>query len=309
MTKTLDMLGLGEALVEFNQVNPGQPVYRRGHGGDTSNAMIAAARQGARAGYWTALGKDEFGDELMALWAQEGVDAGRVPRHPEAPTGIYFVSHGAAGHVFTYRRKGSAASLMRPEDLPADLLAATRALHVSAISQAISPNAAETVEAAMTAARGAGALVAYDTNLRLRLWDIETARATIHRALRLADIVLPSLEEAQQLTGLTAPDAICDFYLGLGPRLVALKLGAEGALIADGERRSRIAPHVVTAVDATGAGDAFDGSFVWRLLSGDEPNRAGRYAATAAALSTTGFGAVAPIPTRAQVEAAMGERR
>jgi 2-dehydro-3-deoxygluconokinase len=77
---------------------------------------------------------------------------------------------------------------------------------------------------------------------------------------------------------------------------VALKLGAEGALVADASRRHRIAAHRCRCVDATGAGDTFGGAFVARLLAGDDLEVAGRYAAAAAALSTEGYGAVEPIP-------------
>jgi len=67
--------------------------------------------------------------------------------------------------------------------------------------------------------------------------------------------------------------------------------------------------HPVSAVDATGAGDCFGGAFVARLCAGDDPFSAARYANVAAALSTLGFGAVAPIPTRAAVERMLGETR
>ena len=74
--RALDVVAMGEPMVEF--VRATHPdlgtFYRPGFGGDTSNAAIAAARQGARVGYITALGVDEFGDDLMALWARENVD-------------------------------------------------------------------------------------------------------------------------------------------------------------------------------------------------------------------------------------------
>src|SRR5204863_3045903 len=141
-------------------------------------------------------------------------------------------------------------------------------------------------DAAVSAARAAGVKVSYDTNLRLRLWDLDTARATIHATCARCDVLLPSLDDSQQLTGLADPDAIADFYLKLDAPLVVLKMGDAGALLATPERRLRIAPHRVEAVDATGAGDTFDGAFLSRLLAGDDLETAGRYANAAAALST-----------------------
>jgi 2-dehydro-3-deoxygluconokinase len=127
----------------------------------------------------------------------------------------------------------------------------------------------------------------------------------MHAAIAQADIALPSLDDATALTGLTAPDAIADFYLRLGPSVVALKLGAAGVLLATPERRVRIRAHDCDFVDATGAGDTFCGAFLARLILGDAAEAAARYACVAAALKCEGFGAVAPIPRAEQVLAAL----
>mgnify|MGYP002620657826 CR=1 FL=1 len=327
--RTLDLLGIGEPMLEFNQsavasgadagaVASGAdagavaggadagavaPRYLQGFGGDTSNAVIAAARQGVAAGYWTRLGQDPFGDAFAALWSAEGVDASAVVRDPDAATGIYFVTHGPAGHAFTYFRKGSAASRMRPAEVPREVIASARVLHVSGISQAISESACDTVFAAIEASRAAGTRVSFDTNLRLKLWPLARARAVILETVGLADVCLPSLEDATQLTGLQDPDAIVDALLARGAGVVALKLGPEGALVGDARERHRVAGHAVATVDATGAGDTFDGAFLAEWLRGAPLADAARYANAAAALSTRGFGAVAPIPRRAEVEA------
>jgi 2-dehydro-3-deoxygluconokinase len=147
--------------------------------------------------------------------------------------------------------------------------------------------------------------VSYDTNLRLRLWDLDMARRTIDATIARCDIALPSLDDSQQLTGLSQPDAIADYYLTLGAPLVALKMSAEGCLIATPQERFRVPGHRVEAVDATGAGDTFDGSFLARLLAGDDVKAAARYANVAAALSTRGYGAVTPIPRAAEVQTEM----
>lgn len=303
-----DIVFVGEPLFELNQPR-GENVFRPGFGGDTSNAAIAAARQGASVGYLTAIGADPFGESFMELWAEEGVDTSAVVRSQVAHTGLYFVRHGPDGHLFSYLRAGSAASRMTPQDLPAGLIEGGKILHASGISQAISSSAADTVFAAMRAARGAGATVSYDTNLRLRLWPLERARAVIHAAVALADILLPSIDDAMHLTGLAEPDRIVDTYLGFGPKIVALTLGGRGVLVATPERRETIPPRPVTLVDTTGAGDAFDGAFLAEYLRLGDPFVAARYANVAAALSTEGYGAVVPIPCRARVEAAMAAGR
>lgn len=301
-----DILCMGEPLLEFNRQPPdaaGRALYLEGHGGDTSNAAIAAARSGATAGYVTAIGEDAAGDSFRAVWAREGVDTATVRRDATAPTGLYVVTHGEGGHRFTFYRSGSAASRYAVRDVPEAAIRAARVLHVSGISQAISTGACDAVFHAIGVAKAAGVRVSYDTNLRLGLWPAARARAVIHAAIAEADIALPSLDDAAVLTGLQAPEAIADFYLRLGCPLVLLKCGREGVLLATPDRRPRIAPCRVAAVDATGAGDTFAGAFLARTVLGDAPEVAATYANAAAALSTTGYGAVAPIPHRAAVEA------
>ncbi|TKT74693.1 sugar kinase [Aquamicrobium sp. LC103] len=291
------ILCMGEPLIEFNQVDAGGH-YLFGHGGDTSNCAIAAARAGASVSYFTALGQDEFGDSIMRLWAENGVDASRVIRDAQAHTGIYFVTHGPDGHVFSYLRAGSAASRVGPRDLPRDLISKAKIFHASGISMAISASASDAVLEAIAVAREAGVRVSFDTNLRLKLWPLERARALTEAAMRLTDIALPGLEDAHQLTGLDDPDAIADHYLELGARIVALTLGKEGCLVATPEERRRVPGIKVDAVDATGAGDTFDGNFLAEYLRVGDPFQAARFANVAAALSTCGYGAVAPMPSR-----------
>jgi 2-dehydro-3-deoxygluconokinase len=300
----VDLLCMGEPMLEFNQL-PLQPDgsqhYLEGHGGDTSNAAIAAARQGARVGYITALGQDMPGDSFMALWAREGVDASTVIRTDRWLTGVYFVTHDAQGHHFLHYRANSAAAMYTPADLPAAAIAAARMFYVSGISQGISNSAADAVFAAIDIARRNGAKVAYDTNYRPRLWPPARAAAVMHAAMAQTDYALPGIEDVQTLTGLTDPDAMLDFYLRLGPKVVVLKMGESGAYMATPEHRVRIPKHDVRVVDATGAGDTFCGSFLARILASDTPEQAARYASVAAALKCTGYGAVAPIPRAADV--------
>ena len=297
---------MGEPMIEFNQTGR-DGNYLRGHGGDTSNCAIAAARAGASSGVFTGLGRDEFGDSLMQLWAENGVDASRVIRHAEAPTGVYFVHHGESGHSFSYLRAGSAASRIAPSDLPRDYIAGARILHASGISLAISTTACDAVFEAMAAAREAGVMISFDTNLRLRLWPLVRARAMIEAAMALTDIALPGLEDAEQLLGLNDPDAIADHYLKLGAKIVVLTLGSRGCLVATPQERRLVLGIPVQAIDATGAGDTFDGNFLAEYLRLDDPVAAARFANAAAAMATRGHGAVAPMPRRPEVEAFLAQ--
>ena len=302
--KSLDVLAMGEPMLEFSKVERGgETLFLPGYGGDTSNAAVSAARNGAKAAYFTALGDDPFGRQILGLWEREGVDASTVIRRPGAHTGIYFISHDGEGHHFSYLRAGSAASLVSPGEVPAAPVAAARRLQVSAKSQAISDSACDAVFHALKVAREAGTAVCYDTNLRLRLWPLERARAIVHAAVAMSDIARPGLDDARQLTGLHSPEEICRFYLSLGCRIVALTMGVDGAMVATPGETRVIPAHKVAAVDATGAGDAFDGAFLAQWLRSGDPFASANYANAAAALSTLGYGAVAPLPRRADVAA------
>jgi 2-dehydro-3-deoxygluconokinase len=296
-----DIVALGEALIEFNQRDPAQPVYHRGFGGDTSNCVIAAARQGARCAYVTQVGDDAFGAELLALWRREAVDTQGVRTVEGAPTGLYFVSHGAHGHEFSYRRHDSAATRMTPAGLPRALIADAKWLHVSGISLAIGESARATALQAMALARAGGTQVSFDLNHRPRLWSRELALRTTLQALRATDLFLPSVDEIELLAGIGQPREVIRWAHEHGARRVALKLGARGALVSDGSTVEEVAPFAVSPCDATGAGDCFAGTLLTRLARGDTLAQAARVANVAAALSTQAFGAIDGLPRENQV--------
>ena len=302
--KTLDVVAIGEAMVEFNQQDPTH--YLAGFGGDTSNCAIAAARMGAKTAYLTQLGDDVFGDDLLALWQREGVATQGVARIAGGQTGLYFVTHDVQGHRFSYRRAGSAASRMSPATLPVNLIASARWLHCSGISQAISASACDTVLEAIARARAAGTRVSYDLNFRPSLWPAPRALAIARATLAQCDLFFPSIDEVAALTGLSEPDDVIAWAHAQGASMVALKLGARGSLVSTAECTRLVAPHTVQPVDATGAGDCYAGALLARLAAGDALADAARAANVAAALSTQGYGAVAPLPRWADVQRQLG---
>ena len=296
----VDIVTLGEPLYELNQQEDGR--FLPGFGGDTMNVAVAARRLGARTAMMAKLGADPFGDAIEGLLRDEQVDVAAVSRHQAAPTGIYLVTHGKSGHHFTYYRKDSAASLMGPADVPDALIASAKYLHISGISQAISATARETVDHAIAVARRANVPLSYDTNLRTRLWSVAAARPAIDRTARQAHFLKTSLEDSEALLGLSDPARIADHFLGLGCRIVVVTLGKAGVHLARAGGHETITGFKVEAVDATGAGDAFTGAFLAELVTGQDPAQAARFANAAAALSTLGYGAIQPLPRRADVE-------
>jgi 2-dehydro-3-deoxygluconokinase len=302
-----DILCIGEPLYELSEQPDGR--FLAGFGGDTSNVAVAAARLGAHTAYVTLVGNDLFGAALLKLWRDEGVDTAQVSVLDDAPTGLYFITHGPSGHAFTYRRAGSAATHLAPGHISREAIAGAGFLHVSAISQAISASAADAVSHAVAIAQAAGTKISYDTNLRLRLWPLDRAREAISATARAADILKTSQEDAAVLTGLKEPEAIARHFFGLGSPTVVVTMGEAGAFVFSDRLRQAIAAYPVETVDASGAGDAFTGALLSELAAGRELVAACHFAAAAAALSTTGHGAVSALPRRAAVEALLNAAR
>lgn len=303
-----DIVALGEPMAEFAAERRGRlstvSRFRRGWGGDTSNFIVAAARLGSACGYVTRLGADEFGRSFFDLWLAEGVDASRVIVDPAGFTGVYFIAlRDDGGHDFTYYRAGSAASRLHPDDLDPAYLGEARVFHTSGISQAISDSSRAAVDAAIKMAKAGGALISYDVNLRPKLWPPAEARAAIEATMARADLVFLSTEDATHLYGDEPAAVAVERVLAMGPRLVVLKQGEHGCLIASaaGERMS-VPAWQVEVLDATGAGDAFAAAFLTEWLRGISLERVGQFANAVGALTAGGIGSVHPLPTRARVE-------
>lgn len=302
----LDIAVLGEALVEFTQgAEEDGRVFRQGFGGDANTFAVAAARQGARVAWISAVGHDIHGEMLRDLWEQEGIDQSAVRTDPDAPTGIGFVIPDENGHQLHEFRRGSAASRLPAKELPRVLIGRAKVLHLSGVSLGISTQACDTAFSAIELAHAAGVRVSFDTNLRRQLWPLARARAVMREVLRQCQIALPSYDDIVPITELERPEAIVDHCLDLGAQVVALKLGTRGALVANATERHHIRAHPCRPVDSTGAGDVFGGAFVARLLAGDSLLAAGRYAAVTAALSTQGHGTIGPIPRAVAVRKAL----
>ncbi|MBI3963349.1 MAG: sugar kinase, partial [Deinococcus sp.] len=127
----------------------------------------------------------------------------------------------------------------------------------------------------------------FDPNIRLKLWDAATARRHILPLLAQVDMVFPGLDEARLLLGEGEPEALLDRLLSLGPRVVALKLGAQGALAGNGTTRCVATPPAVTVIDPVGAGDAFDAAFLFGTLRGLSLGEQLRLAVAAGTITTT----------------------
>ncbi|MEM2897539.1 MAG: sugar kinase [Candidatus Bathyarchaeia archaeon] len=311
-TKKLDAISLGEPLLEFNAREMGNlseiKTFDRGWGGDTSNFIVAFSRLGGRVGYVTRVGSDEFGRCFLKLWEKEGIDVSRVVIEDGGFTGIYFISRKNGEHDFTYYRKDSAASHLSMKDIDVNYILSAKIFHSSGISQAISASCCEAVLYAMKKSKESNVIVSYDPNVRLKLWPLEKAQEAISKAIRLSDIVMPSLEDLRLLTNTESIEDGVKKLMGLGTKLIVVKLGEKGCLIRFKDEEHLVEGFKTKLVDTTGAGDAFDAAINMALLQGWSIKKAAVFANATAALKLKGRGAVTALPFRKEVERFLDKR-
>jgi 2-dehydro-3-deoxygluconokinase len=312
MTEPLDIVAIGEPLVELTADQPGPlfevTSFRRGWGGDTSNLLVAASRLGASCGYVTRVGNDGFGTSFVRLWEAEHINTSRVTVDQAGFTGLYLVTLATDGQrEFTYYRSGSAASLLHPEDLDLDYLGRARVLHFSGITQAISASARATVEKAMAMGRAQGAKISYDANVRPQLGPRADLLKTFEETLPDVGVLLLSDQDAQFLYPEELPTEVPQRLARAGPELVLLLRGSQGCTLTTEGTTLSLPAWEVEAIDTTGAGDAFAGAFLVEWIRGQPAEESARFANAVAALAIRNQGAVAPLPRRDQVEQFMAD--
>lgn len=298
-----DLLAIGEPLIELVRLPQSEAMgedagrlYRSGVGGDALNALVAAARQGARTGLISTVGDDLFGRQILDFCRSEGIDVSAVATDPLNPTGFLCIDPDPADRHFFYARAGSAACHIAADRLDAKMIASARALHVTGVSLAISAAMRGAVMRAVDIARNAGVLVSFDLNFRPALWSAENALAAVDDMLPLVDIVFPSEDEVGMLTGLTDPAEMLARFRSGGARLAILKRGERGAIVSSDAGVTEVPAVPVDAVDSSGAGDSFAGAFLAHYLHGADPGEAAERAAEVAAATVTGLGATDAIP-------------
>jgi 2-dehydro-3-deoxygluconokinase len=293
----LDLIGIGECMVELYADQPlgAAPTLHKAFGGDVLNSLVTAQRLGSRTGFISRVGNDPFGAGLRQAWQLEGIDISHATL-TDGENGVYFISLNGSEREFTYRRTGSAASRLEPADLEPEYIVQSRMVLLSGITQAISASAQAATLTAAKIAKQHGVLVAYDPNHRPKLWAARDGDATaaLHELLPYCDILLPSFPaDASAFGAGTSAEAAAAYFAKFVP-LVALKNGADGAVLVENTLENIPAKPVAKVVDTTGAGDAWNGAFLHNLLYGNSAAQAAAYAHTVAAHKLGFRGAIAP---------------
>ncbi|OLP59438.1 2-dehydro-3-deoxygluconokinase [Xaviernesmea oryzae] len=294
------LLSIGECMVELGQAGNG--LLRQSFAGDTFNLAYYAGLcgdPGLRVSYLTALGTDRLSQDMLAFMAEHGIHTGFITRIEGRMPGLYMIHLDKGERSFSYWRSTSAARLLAQDgDHLRRAMEAADIIAFSGITLAIlPPDDVETLLSEMRRAKAAGKLVAFDPNIRPRLWDdAERMRRVITDGARAANLLLPSFDDEATHFGDADIAATQARYLGLGVERVVIKDGAKGVTIAQAGRETVHVPAhpVAEVVDTTSAGDSFNGVFLAGLASGASVEDAAAHAAKIAASVIGHPGALIP---------------
>jgi 2-dehydro-3-deoxygluconokinase len=310
MNPGFDVLTFGETMVLFAPAERGAlesaALYQASIGGAESNCAIGLARLGHSVCWVSRLGRDPFGDRVIKTIRGEGVNVNRVERCDSAPTGLMFKEPGPGNtsRVFYYRRHSAAAAL---HAALFDSLR-TKYLFVTGITPALSDSNRELAMILVDQFRAAGAKIVFDPNMRFKLWSADQARPVFRDLAKKSDLLIPSLTEAEILTGHEKPEAMLDHLLEMGPAQVVIKAGVEGAWYGDKSDRGFCPCFPAVEVDPVGAGDAFCAGLISGLLENASLAEAVSRGAALGAFCVSTFGDYAGLPDRPQLEAFMENR-
>jgi fructokinase len=299
----------GEALVDL--VEQGVSV-RAVAGGGPFNTAIALGRLDVDVGFLGTLSRDSYGQMLARELHDAGVDTSLV-RWSDDPTPRALVRHERDGtNEYSFLLSGTALADLAPEELPG-LPARAWALHVGTLALAVDPPASAYEALVQREARRRQ--IVFDPNVRPVIFgDASMYRNRFERLARLADVVKLSRDDAEWIYPSVSVDEVLDLILAFGPRIVALTLGADGAVAKSSDGCVTVPGMPVPVADTVGAGDSFGAALIASLvdegafgpatvIAADTAvlRRAVAYAVAASAITCSRTGA-AP-PTRREIEA------
>ena len=265
------LVAIGEALIDFiptekgcslGEVDTFHPVT----GGAPANVCGAYTKLGGTSEMITQLGNDAFGDKIEKDLKGFGIQTEHIIRTDEANTCLAFVSLMEDGNrEFSFYRKPSADMLLQKQDINEKWFENSFALHFCSVSLGEYPMK-YAHKTAIEYAKKAGAIISFDPNIRLPLWnDHKALKNTVLEFLPSADILKISDEELEFITGYQTIEQAKEILFQGNVKVIIFTKGAEGAEVYTNHMKATSEGKKVKALDTTGAGDAFIGSFLYQL--------------------------------------------
>lgn len=308
------LYGIGEALIDFipnvkNSELKDVEQFSRQVGGAPANVVSVARKMGASTELVTQLGNDAFGDIIVETLKNIGVGTQFIKRTDEANTALAFVSLKEDGQRdFSFYRKPSADMLYKAEYLNEITINPNDVLHFCSVDL-VESDMKEAHKAMVNKFKSANTTIVFDPNVRLPLWqNAEACKEAIHEFLPKANVIKISDEELEFITGEADEDKAIQSLFEGSVEAVIYTQGAAGAsiILKDGTKIYHEG-FKVKAIDTTGAGDAFIGAAISRMLLSDELNITKllkeegqdilKFSNMVAAKVTTKYGAIESIPT------------
>ena len=319
----IDIVAIGELLIDFTyhgRSENGTRLFEQNPGGAPANMLCAASNLGLSTAFIGKVGKDMHGDYLRRVLEEKGVATGGLISAEDVFTTLAFVELSETGErKFSFARKPGADTCLSECEVKYELAEVCRIFHFGSLSLTNEPSRSATIEA-VKAAKKAGAIISYDPNYRAPLWKSESEAAEVMQSvLHFADIVKISDEEVELITGESSFEAAAGSLFQKGISCAVVTLGSNGAYTAskDASVLVPILDPYVPVVDTTGAGDAFWGGFLYKLIvSGLRPNELGKaqlrdfteFANAVASLCIQKRGGIPSMPTISMVKDFLGRK-
>ncbi len=315
MEKVYDVVALGEILIDFTpcgKSEAGQRLFEQNPGGAPANVLAALSKFGRKTAFIGKVGKDMHGSFLKEVLVENEISTEGLVEGDDAFTTLAFVALSDSGErSFSFARKPGADTCLTENEVKKELIKESKVFHIGSLSLSAEPVKSTTLRA-LELAKEAGCMISYDPNYRAPLWESqEDAIREMRSVIPFVDVMKLSDEETELLTGIAEPEGAAKKLLEQGVSIVAVTLGADGALIATKGGCERVAGYSANIVDTTGAGDSFWGGFLHKLLEADkkfaeitleEAIEYTRFGNAVASLCVEKRGAIPAMPTLEEVE-------
>ena len=316
----IEVVALGELLIDFASKGAdekGYPLMQALPGGAPANFLAALTKYGKSTAFLGKVGDDTFGHLLLGTLNQAGIETKGTVVDPNVFTTLAFVTFDETGdRSFSFARKPGADTQLSWEDVDKSLIDEAKVFHFGTLSLTDEP-ARTATQKAIAYAKAQGKLITCDPNLRKPLWkDEDAAKMQILWSLEQADVVKISDEEVEFLWNCSPEEGAEKLLNEYGVSLAMVTLGPKGCILKTKNACCTVPGPEVRAVDTTGAGDIFGGSAVSCLLdlnksidqlTQEDLQYIGRFAVTAASLSTEHLGGIPSIQPKSVVLSKMQE--